>query len=193
LIENEESRSKNGQKALIMAKMNSLVDRDVIEALYSASKAGVQIKLNIRGICCLRPGTAKLSENISVVSIVDRFLEHSRIFYFLDGGDEKMFISSADWMPRNLVRRVELMVPVDNRVCKAKLKMILEACFKDTVKSSRLKSDGTYERIMDSRTKGERFRCQKFMYQSACQKVEDEAKAKQTVFTPHKSPEAEKG
>ncbi|OGV62409.1 MAG: RNA degradosome polyphosphate kinase [Lentisphaerae bacterium RIFOXYA12_FULL_48_11] len=192
LIENEAGRSKDGQKAGIMAKMNSLVDPDVIEALYSASKAGVQVKLNVRGICCLRPGMAKLSENVSVVSIVDRFLEHSRIFYFLDGGVEKMFISSADWMPRNLVKRVELMVPVENKACKAKLKMVLESCFKDMAKSSRLKADGAYERLADPKAKGDGFRCQEFLYRSTCQKAEDEAKVQQTVFTPHKSPDLEK-
>jgi len=190
-IENEASRCKDGQKALIMAKMNSLVDKDVIEALYAASKAGVQIKLNVRGICCLRPGVAKLSENISVVSIIDRFLEHSRIFFFSDGGAEKMYISSADWMPRNLVRRVELMIPVDNKACKSKLKMILDSCFKDTAKSRRLMPDGTYEKIADPKAKGDGFRSQEFLYKTACQKVEDEAKSQQTVFTPHKSPEAE--
>ncbi|MDD4872526.1 MAG: polyphosphate kinase 1 [Kiritimatiellae bacterium] len=192
LIENEAGRSREGQKALIMAKMNSLVDRDMIEALYSASKAGVQIKLNVRGICCLRPGVPKLSENITVISIVDRFLEHSRIFYFLDGGAEKIYISSADWMPRNLVRRVELMVPVDSKSGKARLKMILDSCFKDTAKSHRLRQDGVYERIEDPRARGEGFRCQEFLYRNACEKVENETRAKQTVFIPHKSPEAEK-
>src|SRR5258708_2162392 len=114
MIEIETERQKHGQKARILAKLNSLVDTQIIDALYAASQAGVRIQLAVRGVCCLRPGVRNLSENISVVSIIDRFLEHSRIFYFYHGGDERVFISSADWMPRNLDRRVELLVPVED-------------------------------------------------------------------------------
>ncbi len=116
MIDAETDRQNHGQKARILAKLNSLVDPEIIEALYRASNAGVEIKLNIRGVCCLRPGVPKLSEHISVVSIIDRFLEHSRILYFHHGGDRRVFISSADWMPRNLDRRVELLVPVEDPV-----------------------------------------------------------------------------
>jgi polyphosphate kinase len=127
-----------------MAKLNSLVDAKLIEALYTASLAGVKIDLNVRGICCLRPGVPGLSENIAVVSIVDRFLEHSRIFYFLHGGEPQVFISSADWMPRNLDRRIELLVPVEHDACRQRLVTILELCLNDTVKGRWLQPDGTY-------------------------------------------------
>lgn len=187
LISSETERKKQGGKAMISAKMNSLVDLDIIKALYEASRAGVKIRLNVRGICCLRPGVKDLSENITVVSIVDRFLEHGRIFYFYEGGAESVFISSADWMPRNLDRRVELMVPVEDKACKARVIGILEACFKDTAKSSRLLSDGSYERLA---TPGKRkeFRCQEFLHEEACRHVE-EAKQAPTVFEPLKPPE----
>src|SRR5262249_23864366 len=109
LVERERRRAEAGQPAEIRAKINSLADGELIQALYDASRAGVQIKLNVRGICCLRPGLKGTSDNIEVVSIVDRFLEHSRIFYFRNGGDEEVYLGSADWMPRNLDRRIGLL------------------------------------------------------------------------------------
>ena len=115
LIERERRRAEEGQAAEIRAKMNSLVDEDIIQALYAASRAGVKIRLNVRGICCLRPGVKGASETIEVVSIVDRFLEHARIYYFRNGGDEEVYLASADWMARNLDRRVELLFPVERR------------------------------------------------------------------------------
>jgi polyphosphate kinase len=147
LIESEAQRCKEGQQGHIMAKLNSLVDADVIEALYRASQQGVQIQLNVRGVCCLRPGVPKRSENIRVVSIVDRFLEHSRILYFHHGGEPLVFISSADWMPRNLDRRVELLVPVVDPVSQARLIAILLTTFQDNVKARQLMSDGRHERL----------------------------------------------
>jgi polyphosphate kinase len=150
LIESEAQRCKQGQTGHIMAKLNSLVDVEVIRALYSASQQGVKIQLNVRGICCLRPGVAGLSKNIEVVSIVDRFLEHSRILYFHHGGEPLVFISSADWMPRNLDRRVELLVPVHDPTCQARLISILKTTFQDDVKSRRLMPDGSYKRIQPS-------------------------------------------
>ena len=118
LIEGETRRSEQGQKAEIVAKLNALVDSRIIDALYRASQAGVTIKLNIRGVCCLKPGVKGLSEKIKVVSIIDRYLEHARIIQFRHGGDNEIFISSADWMPRNLDRRVELLVPVEDDSCR---------------------------------------------------------------------------
>ena len=113
LIERETRRAQDGQPALIRAKMNALVDERVIDALYRASRAGVRVRLNVRGICVLRPGVKGLSENIEVVSIVGRFLEHARIFHFQNGGEDEVYLASADWMPRNLDRRIELMAPVE--------------------------------------------------------------------------------
>ncbi len=150
LIEAETERKRQNEKAHIMAKLNSLADPLLIDALYAASRAGVTIQLNVRGVCCLRPGIPGLSENISVVSIVDRFLEHARIFSFYQGGEELVFISSADWMPRNLDRRVELLVPVEDDACRKRLVMILETCFKDTVSSWKLQQDGSYAPLSPS-------------------------------------------
>ncbi len=146
LIEAEAERCRQGEPAGIDAKMNSLADPELIEALYEASRAGVKIRLNVRGICCLRPGVKGLSENIEVRSIVDRHLEHARIFRFHNGGDPKLFIASADWMPRNLDRRIELMVPVEGREAADKLDWILKTCLADTAQSWRLRPDGSYER-----------------------------------------------
>ena len=141
LIEAETSLKEKGR---IVAKMNSLVDPEVIEALYKASQRGVKIDLIVRGICCLRPGIPGVSENIKVISIVGKYLEHSRIFYF--SKDDQLFISSADWMPRNFHRRVETLIPIKNEKLKKKLKEILEIQLKDTAKARILQSDGTYTR-----------------------------------------------
>lgn len=146
LIENERLHAKNGKKALIIAKMNSLVDKDIIEKLYSASRDGVEIQLIIRGICCLRPEVKGLSENIHVRSIVGRFLEHSRIFYFYNEGKEDIFIGSADWMERNLNTRIELLIPILDEDCKHKVKTILDYNLKDNVKSRILGGNGIYRR-----------------------------------------------
>ena len=147
MVRRETDLSVPERPGLIMAKMNSLVDPDVIEALYHASKAGVRILLNVRGICCLRPGLKRLSENIEVVSIVGRFLEHSRIFYFQNGGEEEVYLASADWMPRNLEKRVELMFPVEAPNTRTRLLRDLELFFRDNVKARRLLSNGRYERV----------------------------------------------
>ena len=138
LIERERLRADAGQPAEIVAKMNSLTDEEIIGALYGASQAGVNIRLNVRGICALRPGVPEISANIEVVSIVDRFLEHSRIYYFLNGGEEEVYLASADWMTRNLDKRVELMFPVEHAAHKAKVLHALRAMFLDTVKARRL-------------------------------------------------------
>jgi len=146
LIANEAERKRQGEAATIEAKMNSLADPELIEALYRASQTGVKIRLSVRGICCLRPGVKGVSENISVFSVVDRYLEHARLFRFLNGGEPKLFFSSADWMPRNLDRRIELMVPVEDREGREKLSGILQTCLADTTQAWRLKSNGSYER-----------------------------------------------
>jgi len=190
LIENEAERKRDGQDALIMAKMNSLVDPGIIKALYGASKAGVTVKLNVRGICCLRPGLKKASRNISVVSIIDRFLEHARVFYFHQGGEERVFISSADWMPRNLRRRIELMVPIDDRPARKKLIGQLETYFADTVKARELLPNGEYRAVKPGKGK-KPLRCQETLYRSACTAVRRARRSKRTVFEPHRPPEKE--
>jgi polyphosphate kinase len=170
LIQREQRRAEEGQAAEIRAKMNSLVDEEIIRALYDASKAGVRIRLNVRGICCLRPGVKGVSDTIEVVSIVDRFLEHSRVFHFRNGGDEEVYLSSADWMPRNLDRRIELLFPVapENR---QKVLDVLDAMFLDNVKGRRLQPDGTYRRRRPPRGE-EPFRAQVHLYREAQRKLE---------------------
>lgn len=190
MIEAEIERKRHGQKALIHAKLNALVDETMIEALYAASQAGVKIRLSIRGICCLRPGVPGLSENITVTGIIDRFLEHSRILYFYHGGDERLFISSADWMPRNLDRRVELLVPVEDSAARSRLMMILKTNFLDNVKARRLLSDGRYEPVKPSAS-GTMIRCQEELYQQAVETIEEADRAALTMFEPHRRPGTE--
>ncbi|WP_017659513.1 polyphosphate kinase 1 [Baaleninema simplex] len=144
LIRQEIDRAENGGTGRIVAKMNSLVDREIIETLYEASQAGVQIDLIVRGICCLRPGVPNVSENIRVISIIGRFLEHSRIFYFNNEGDEKVFIGSADWMPRNLNRRVEAITPIEDPTLAKDLQEILGIMLSDNRQAWELQPDGTY-------------------------------------------------
>ena len=146
LINRERRRAEAGGRAEIIAKMNSLIDEEIIEALYAAARSGVTIRLNVRGICALRPQAANLSETIEVVSIVDRFLEHSRIYYFLNGGDEEVYLASADWMMRNLDKRVELMFPVERGEHRAKVLYALRAMFQDNVKARWLDADGVYRK-----------------------------------------------
>ena len=137
-----------GRAGRIVAKMNALVDQKVIRALYRASQEGVSIDLLVRGICCLRPGIPSVSENIRVLSVVDRFLEHARIFYFHAGGRREVYLSSADWMPRNFVRRVEVMFPIDDEGLRDRLiDEILSISHQDNVKTRMLLPDGTYQRL----------------------------------------------
>ena len=147
MIRRETENALAGREAHIMAKMNSLCDKEIITALYEASHAGVKVELVIRGICCLRAGVPGLSENISVRSIVGNFLEHSRILYFYNDGSEELYMGSADWMPRNLDRRVEIMFPVEDEALKAKVIHILEVELADNVKAHILQPDGTYEKV----------------------------------------------
>ncbi len=152
LIEREKQFAMDGKQARIIAKMNSLCDPDVIAALYEASAAGVKIDLIVRGICCLRAGIPDVSENITVRSIVGNFLEHSRIFYFENDENWEIYCGSADWMPRNLERRVEILFPVEAENLKAKLLEILEYNLRDNMKAHVMQPDGTYEK-MDKRGK----------------------------------------
>jgi len=147
LIDREIDKSARRSRGHIVAKMNSLQDPEVIQALYRASRAGVQVDLIVRGICCLRPRVRGLSENIQVRSIVGRFLEHARVFYFRNGGKEEIYLSSADWMPRNLDRRVELMFPVEDPDHRRYLMAVLDLQLRDNVKARALEPDGLYQRI----------------------------------------------
>ena len=148
LIAREAEHAKAGEPARIVAKMNALVDQPVIKALYDASKAGVDIELLVRGICCLRPGVEGVSDRIRVTSIVDRFLEHSRVFAFGVGDRTEVWLSSADWMPRNFIRRVEIMVPVEDGALRARLlEEVLGLALADNVKARRLQPDGSYTRL----------------------------------------------
>jgi polyphosphate kinase len=147
LIDEQADRARQGKKSRIFAKLNSIVDRETIEALYRASQAGVPTDLLVRGICCLRPGLPGMSENIQVRSIVDRFLEHSRIFVFGEGSKQQVFLSSADWMPRNFERRVEVMFPVEDAELKRQIvEVIVPVYMADNTRSRLLRPDGTYER-----------------------------------------------
>jgi polyphosphate kinase len=147
LVEREIRHAKAGHKGHLIFKMNSLVDPKLIRALYRASRAGVKVELLVRGICCLRPGIAGVSENIEVTSIVGRFLEHSRIYYFRNGGDEEVYIGSADLMPRNIDHRVEVLVPVRDAAMIRRLReQVLAAYLKDNVKARQMNSNGVYTR-----------------------------------------------
>jgi len=147
LIDNEIAQVKIGKKGHIIAKMNSLIDKDVIQKLYQASIGGVTVELIVRGICGLRPGIPGVSENITVRSIVGRLLEHSRIFYFANGDNEQVYLSSADWMPRNLNDRVELFFPIEGQDHIERIKSILKLCLKDNVGAHLMQSNGTYRRV----------------------------------------------
>ena len=186
LIERERRRAQSGQAAEIRAKMNALVDEEIIRALYDASRAGVRIRLNVRGICCLRPGVKGVSETIEVVSIVDRFLEHSRVYHFRNGGDEEVYLSSADWMPRNLDRRIELLFPVSSAL-RGKVTEVLDAMFADNVKSRRLTPEGTYRRRKSLRGE-EPVRAQLLLYRKT-QEAAERARATAVTFEPITAPE----
>lgn len=185
LIGREVKNVRAGETGHIIAKMNSLCDQDIIAALYEASAAGVKIELIVRGICSLKVGIPGVSENISVRSIVGTFLEHSRIFYFENAGKSEVYCGSADWMPRNLERRVEILFPVEDPKLKEKVLHILDVQLRDTVKAHLLQPDGSYEKV-DRRGK-ETFNSQV----AFCVKAMEAAKAQETphddrVFIPEK-------
>ncbi len=185
MIEAETKRKQQGQRGHIVIKLNSLVDPAIIDALYAASQAGVTVKLNIRGICCLRPGVPGLSDNIEAISIIDRFLEHARIFYFYHGSDELVFISSADWMPRNLDRRVELLVPVEDTAARRRVINILSTYFRDTKKARRLLPDGGYALVKSGDV--DPVASQELLYREACEVVRRAKQTQLTMFEPHRA------
>jgi polyphosphate kinase len=185
LVEGEIQRHQQGQPGQIIVKVNSLVDEELIESLYRASAAGVKVQCHVRGICCLRPGVPGLSDNITVTSVVDRFLEHARILYFHHGGDPRVFISSADWMPRNLDRRVELLTPVDDEASRARLIDVLKMCAKDTAKARLLQADGTYVRHAKAR-EAKAVRSQGEFYDQACTLAKRATTEPKVVFEPQR-------
>ncbi|MCM1047675.1 MAG: RNA degradosome polyphosphate kinase [Clostridiales bacterium] len=177
LIGREKEYASQGRNARIIAKMNALCDKDIIQALYEASAAGVKIELIVRGICCLRVGQPGISENISVRSIVGNYLEHARIFYFENDGKPEYYCASADWMPRNLDRRVEIMFPIEKPALQDKIMHILQCQLKDTVKAHILLPDDTYEKAVGN--KKNEFNSQLTFGREAV----EEAKKKKTTLT----------
>ncbi len=188
-IKRERENAKNGIPARIIAKMNSLVDEGIIRALYEAAQSGVEIQLIVRGICCLRPGVEGVSENIRVTSIVGRFLEHSRIFYFENEGKPKIYLASADWMPRNLDRRVEVAFPVEDERVREEVKDIIRLTLADNVKARVMQPDGLYKRI-DKRGK-EQVHSQMLFYDMAYNKNKADTEEERDIFIPMTSPNAE--
>ncbi|MDF7824572.1 polyphosphate kinase 1 [Pontiellaceae bacterium B12227] len=179
LIDYEIARAEKGKKAMVTAKVNSLVDVALSEKLYEAAKAGVKIHLNIRGICCLKP-----TANIEITSIIDRYLEHARIICFYHGGKSRVYIASADWMPRNLDKRLELMVPVEDKDCRDRLIQMLNVHVADNRNSWLLKPNGTYDRV--AKQSGKKIRSQEVLYQQACAAIENAEKSRRTRFEPHR-------
>ena len=189
MINRETEHARAGREAHIMAKMNSLCDKEIISALYDASCAGVKIELIVRGICCLKAGVPGLSENISVRSIVGNFLEHSRIFYFFNDASPEVYMGSADWMPRNLDRRVEILFPVEDENLKEKVIHILKLELEDNVKAHLLQPDGSYEKV-DKRGKvlvnsQDQFCEEAIEMAKACQESKDPAVTR--IFQPIES------
>jgi polyphosphate kinase len=180
--------AKNKTAPRIIAKMNSLVDPEVIKALYRASQAGVSIDLIVRGVCCLRPGLPGVSENIRVRSIVDRFLEHSRIYYFANAGDEEIHLGSADWMPRNFFNRVEVIFPLQDAALKARVKdEILHAALADNVKARLMTADGLYQRPKRTAKKPP-LRAQQWLMERATQSATGQSAAGQIADFPGNRP-----
>ncbi len=182
LINREAENARAGKEARIIAKMNSLCDPVIIRALYEASNAGVKIELIIRGICCLKTGIKGLSENITVRSIVGNFLEHSRIFYFYNDGFEDVYMGSADWMPRNLDKRVEITFPVEDEDLKRKVIDILQIQLADTLKAHIMQSDGSYAK-QDLRGR-DKLEAQDFFCKQAMNAVKEDSKKVSRVFVP---------
>lgn len=184
-IQAETERAQRGEQAGICAKMNSLNDKEVMHALEQASQAGVRIRLNIRGICCWTPGTPQGQVRTRIISIVDRYLEHARIFSFTNGGTPLVYIASADWMSRNLDRRIELMIPIENRELAARVQDILEACFRDTAQAYVIRPDGTSVQAQPAaRTKP--FAMQQYLQEQAQLSARSRAQEAKQTLEPHR-------
>lgn len=184
LIKRETEIAIHGKKAFIRAKMNSLCDAGIIEALYEASAAGVKVELIVRGICCLRVGIPGISDNISVRSLVGDFLEHSRIFHFCNNGFEEIYMGSADWMPRNLDKRVEILFPVEDETLKKEIIHILDIQLADNLKARELQPDGSYLKVKRGRKpklEAQKYFCEQAMATSARRKEDQDNKR---VFEP---------
>lgn len=176
LIEREITLSTPEQPGCIRAKVNALEDKNVIEALYRASQHGVKIQLNVRGICCLRPGIPGLSENIEVYSIIDRFLEHSRIFFFQNGGNSEVYLASSDWMTRNLVHRLEILFPILDPRIRKRILHYLELYLSDNQNSHQLHSDGSWTKRKPGRNHP-KIRAQEILYQEAKENASEKRQA----------------
>jgi polyphosphate kinase len=189
LIRREEAHAHAGEPAHIIAKMNAICHKEVIAELYKASCAGVKVDLIVRGICCLRAGVPGISDNITVRSIVGNYLEHSRIFYFENGGSPEYYASSADWMPRNLERRVEILFPVEDDRLRSKLRYILETELKDTEKAHVMNSEGIYEKLTPGELRNvTRVNSQKVFGDEAAEAAQNKNKGTSRVFIPEMSP-----
>ena len=185
LIAAEAERARRGEPASIQAKMNSLNDKEIIQALEAASQAGVRINLNIRGICCWTPDTPQGQVRTRIVSIIDRYLEHARIFSFANGGTPLVYIASADWMSRNLDRRIELMVPIENRALANRVQKILEACFSDTAQAYVIKPDGTSVRVLPP-VRSKPFAMQQHLQELAQQSARTREQESRQTLEPHR-------
>lgn len=189
LIEAETSRAERGERAGIRAKMNSLNDAEMIRALDRAACAGVEIRLNVRGICCWAPSSPQAQKHTRIVSIVDRYLEHARIFHFHNGGNALVYIASADWMSRNLDRRVELMIPVLDAAIARRVCGILDACFRDNTQASLILPDGSSRPVPRN---GKPFRMQEYLHRQALQRARTRQQERQRTLVPHLPRESEK-
>jgi polyphosphate kinase len=187
MIEREAEHAKAGRPAGIYAKFNALVDPEVIQALYAASQAGVNIRLMVRGMCCLRSRIPGVSERITVRSIVGRFLEHSRVFRFENGGQPEIYLASADWMPRNFFRRVETCFPVEEPSLKEQLEHILEIYWRDNVKARQQAKGLTYERLVAD-PHGERLDAQAYFLDQITRRKRPDLEAKPLVIKPASRP-----
>ncbi len=191
LIKREEEHARRGERARIVAKMNAICHKDVIAELYRASSVGVKVDLIVRGICCLRAGVEGVSENITVRSIVGNFLEHSRIFYFENGGIPEYYCSSADWMPRNLERRVEILFPIEDEKLRKKLRNILDTELRDNEKAHVMDENGIYvKRNAGKADDGERVNSQRIFGEEAASEAKIPTHVESRVFIPEKSPTA---